>query len=171
MADQGMFQAFKAFLLQNKEEVSKAEVTEVAEVEENSTLIKQFKKQEQVSVEIVYEPDVLDAHGEWMSEDTLVKACENFNKNLEAGNATPNLFHLKAETEKLEILRTYVLPCECTIGETLVKKGTWVAEMKWHDDNLWKQRTVPDEKGVLAIAGISLGGRGIKHNPQESVDE
>lgn len=133
-----------------------------------STIIKKFKTDEQISVEIVYEPEVLDAHGEWMSADTIEKAKDNFNKNLASGNAKPNLFHLAPETEKLEILKTYTMPCECTIGETVVKSGTWVAEVKWHDDLLWKQRTVPNEDGVLAIAGLSMQGMGNKILPKES---
>ncbi len=169
MDDKGLYQAFKSFLVKSVNEDKPVEKS--TKVDDTSTVIKKFKQTEQVSVEIIYEPEVLDAHGEWMSEDTIVKACANFNKNLESGNAKPNLFHLKSETEKLEILRTYVLPCECTIGETVVKKGTWVGEIKWHDGNLWKQRTVPNEDGVLAIAGLSLGGMGKKVLPQESVDE
>ncbi len=171
MSDQGLYQAFKSFLVKTVNEKEPDKVEKSTQVEESSTVIKKFKQQEQVSVEIIYEPEVLDAHGEWMSEDTIVKACANFNKNLESGNAKPNLFHLKSETEKLEILRTYVLPCECTIGETIVKKGTWVGEIKWHDDNLWKQRTVPNEDGVLTISGTSIGGVGVKVYPQESLND
>lgn len=172
MSDKGLYQAFKSMLFKQMEEDKVAEVEKSIEAkEESSTVIEKFKGAEQVSVEIVYEPNVLDAHGEWMSEETISKACENFNKNLKTGNAKPNLFHVKNETEKLEILRTYILPCEATIGETLVKKGTWIAEMKWHDDKLWKQRTVPNEEGVLEIAGISLGGMGKKIKPQENLDD
>tara|TARA_R110002096_G_scaffold367773_1_gene561006 strand:+ start:453 stop:965 length:513 start_codon:yes stop_codon:yes gene_type:complete len=169
MIDKGLYQSFKSMIMKRQKEENVG-VEEAPEKVINDTVIKRFKVEERISVEIIYEPNVLDAHGEWMSEDTLSKACENFNKNLAAGNAKPNLFHIKDETEKLEILRTYTLPCECTIGDTLVKQGTWVAEIKWHDKALWKQRTVPDENGVLAISGTSIGALGRKATPQEDVD-
>jgi len=178
MSDKGLYQTFKTMMCKRlKEDNAAAQVKEAPEdvvekgVADNTTVIKKFKMEERVSVEIIYEPYELDAHGEWMSEETIAKACENFNKNLDSGNAKPNLFHIKAETEKLEILRTYTLPCECTIGETLVKQGTWVAEIKWHDMSLWKQRTVPDENGVLAIAGTSIGALGRRVTPKENLDE
>ena len=169
MIDKGLYQSFKSMITKRQKEENVG-VEEAPEKVVTSTVIKRFKVEERISVEIIYEPNVLDAHGEWMSEDTLAKACENFNKNLASGNAKPNLFHIKDETDKLEILRTYTLPCECTIGDTLVKQGTWVAEIKWHDKALWKQRTVPDENGVLAISGTSIGARGRKVTPQEDVD-
>lgn len=178
--DKGIYQAFKTLLMKAISEGHKPDVVEevvkegegaVETSRSEETLIKQFKVQEQVSVEIVYEPNVLDAHGEWMSVDTIKKACKNFNINLEKGIATPNLFHLKSETEKLEILETYILPCECTIGETVVQKGTWVAEVKWHDDSLWNQRTIPNEDGVLSISGLSLGGRGVRNLPKEESND
>jgi phosphoribosylformylglycinamidine (FGAM) synthase PurS component len=169
MIDKGLYQSFKSMITKRQKEENVG-VEDAPEKVVTNTVIKRFKVEERISVEIIYEPNVLDAHGEWMSEDTLAKACENFNKNLASGNAKPNLFHIKDETDKLEILRTYTLPCECTIGNTLVKQGTWVAEIKWHDKALWKQRTVPDENGVLAIAGTSIGALGRKATPQEDVD-
>ena len=169
MIDKGLYQSFKSMITKRQKEENVG-VEDAPEKVVNNTVIKRFKVEERISVEIIYEPNVLDAHGEWMSEDTLAKACENFNKNLASGNAKPNLFHIKDETDKLEILRTYTLPCECTIGDTLVKQGTWVAEIKWHDKALWKQRTVPNEDGVLEIAGTSRGALGRKATPQEDVD-
>jgi len=50
--------------------------------------------EEMVSYEVIYEPFIKDAHGEWMSDKTIEKAMENFNKNLEKGVVQPNLFHL-----------------------------------------------------------------------------
>ena len=51
--------------------------------------------EEMVSYEVVYEPLVKDAHGQWMSLETVEKACEDFNSNLEKGVVQPNLFHLQ----------------------------------------------------------------------------
>ena len=64
-------------------------------------------KEEMVAYEVVYEPDTKDAHGEWMSTETVFKACENFNKNLELGNVKPNLFHL-VNTDLFSIEKSWI---------------------------------------------------------------
>lgn len=114
-------------------------------------------KEEMVSYEVVYEPNVKDAHGEWMSEKTIQKAMENFNKNLEKGVVQPNLFHLK-DTDLFTIEDTWIqkeldVVVEAT-GE-VIKAGTWVAKVKYHDPVLWELK----KSGV--IGGVSIGGRGI----------
>lgn len=112
--------------------------------------------EQMVSYEVVYEPDVKDAHGEWMSSDTILKACDNFNTNLELGNVKPNLFHL-ANTELFVIEKSWVqeeldVVVESS-GET-IKAGTWVAKIKYLDEDLWNLK----KSGI--IQGVSIGARG-----------
>lgn len=114
-------------------------------------------QEEMVSYEVVYEPNVKDAHGEWMSEKTIQKAMENFNKNLEKGVVQPNLFHLK-DTDLFTIEDTWIqkeldVVVEAT-GE-VIKAGTWVAKVKYHDPVLWELK----KSGV--IGGVSVGGKGV----------
>ena len=78
-------------------------------------------QEEMVSYEVVYEPNVKDAHGEWMSEKTIQKACENFNKNLEKGVVQPNLFHLK-DTDLFTIEDTWIQKTKQVICVTSQKK-------------------------------------------------
>lgn len=124
-------------------------------------IMKAIDEVQQIAVDIIAEPNKLDAHGEWYSKETLVKACENFNKNLLTGNVTPNLYHVQAETEKLQILKTFIVPCDCTIGEQEVSEGTWVSEMKYIDKALW------DKKVSGEILGISIGAMGKRAQPEE----
>ncbi|ATN93383.1 hypothetical protein [Pseudoalteromonas phage J2-1_QLiu-2017] len=129
-------------------------------VTEEESLVK-FKGEEKVSLEIVYEPYKLDAHNQWMSAETIEAAKENFNLNLAQGNLPANLFHsFDVGSDTIEILRTYTVPVDCIIGEEKVVQGTWIAELKWHNDTLWKMRTEPNEDGVLEIAGVSIGALG-----------
>lgn len=112
--------------------------------------------EEMVSYEVVYEPLVKDAHGEWMSEDTLAAACENFNVNLLKGIVQPNLFHLH-NTDAFTIEDTWIqkeldIVVEAT-GEK-IKAGTWVCKIKYHDEQLWQLK----KSGV--IGGVSIGGKG-----------
>lgn len=112
--------------------------------------------EEMISYEIVYEPLVKDAHGEWMTEETLALACENFNQNLQKGVVQPNLFHLQNTTaftiEDSWIQKEFDVVVEAT-GEK-IKAGAWVCKIKYHDDDLW----ILKKAGV--IGGVSIGGKG-----------
>ena len=119
-----------------------------------SLVMKAVDEVKQVSLDVIAEHSKLDAHNNWYSKETLQKACENFNKNLATGNVTPNLFHIQEESTKLEILRTFIIPYDCKIGEQEVAEGTWVGEMKYHDKALWAMKISGE------ILGVSIGGMG-----------
>ncbi|AGN51484.1 hypothetical protein VPLG_00045 [Vibrio phage eugene 12A10] len=126
--------------------------------ESEKLLIKQFQTEEQISVEIICEPNVPDAHGHWYRPETLVNARADWLAlEEETGEKIPmNLFHMKdVGGSQLELIKHYIMPTDATIGDTLVKEGTWVGEIKWHTEELWKMRTVPMEDGTLEIAGVS----------------
>ena len=120
----------------------------------NKLIMKAIDEVQQIAFDIIAEPNKLDAHGEWYSAETLVKACDNFNTNLKSGNVTPNLYHVQAESEKLQILKTFIVPVDCMIGEQEVVEGTWVSEMKYLDKSLW------DMKVSGEILGVSVGCMG-----------
>lgn len=112
--------------------------------------------EEMVSYEVVYEPLVKDAHGEWMSEATIADACENFNKNLEKGVVNSNLFHLE-NTDAFTIESTWVqkeLDVKVVQTGEVIKAGTWIAKIKYHSEDLWNLK----KAGV--IGGVSIGGKG-----------
>lgn len=112
--------------------------------------------EEMVSYEVVYEPFIKDAHGQWMSDTTLQKACENFNENLKKGIVQPNLFHLentKAFTiEDSWIQKELDVVVEST-GEK-IKAGSWICKLKYHDNDLWTLK----KAGV--VGGVSIRARG-----------
>lgn len=113
--------------------------------------------EEMVSYEVVYEPFVKDAHGEWMSDKTIEKTCVNFNKNLQKGVVQPNLFHLK-NTEAFTIESTWVqkeLDVQVVQTGEIIKAGTWVAKIKYNDETLWNLK----KQGV--VGGVSIGARGV----------
>lgn len=113
--------------------------------------------EEMVSYEVVYEPLVKDAHGEWMSEETIADACENFNHFLEKGVVNANLFHLK-ETDAFTIESTWVQKeFDVKVIQTgeVIKAGSWVCKLKYNDEELWNLK----KQGILG--GVSIGGRGV----------
>lgn len=113
--------------------------------------------EEMVSYEVVYEPMVKDAHGEWMTEATIADACDNFNHYLEKGVVNANLFHLK-ETDAFTIESTWVQKeFDVKVIQTgeIIKAGTWVAKLRYNDEELWNLK----KQGILG--GVSIGGRGV----------
>lgn len=112
--------------------------------------------EEMISYEVVYVPNEKDAHGEWMSEDTIAAGCENFNKNLKAGVVKSNLFHMQ-ETDQFVIEDTWInkeLDVKVIGSDQTIPKGTWVAKVKYKDPDLWALRK------ANIINGVSIGGQG-----------
>lgn len=124
-------------------------------------VLKAFDEDQMIAVEVVYEPFSLDAHGEWASEETIKKACDNFNKSYEKGVCHLNLFHMQ-DTDKLELLKSYVCDKPTLIGDYEVKKGTWIIEYKFLDENLWELRK------ANVVGGLSIGARGRRIKNTES---
>jgi len=126
-----------------------------------TNLLKEYgiikKSEEQmISYEVVYEPDTKDAQNQWMSKETLEKACENFNENLKRGVVKSNLFHVK-ETDLFTIEDTWIQKeFDVVVDGTdqPIKAGTWIAKLQFNDPGLWQLK----KSGVLG--GVSLGGRG-----------
>lgn len=113
-------------------------------------------KEDMISYEVVYEPDTKDAHDQWMSHDTVLNACENFNKNLKEGKVKSNLFHLQ-DTELFTIEDTWVQKeFDVAVKDTgeVIKAGTWVAKLQFNDPDLWELK----KSGV--IGGVSIGAKG-----------
>ncbi len=115
---------------------------------------KQETKEERISVEIVYIPDERDAHGQWMSVQTVQAACEDFNYNLAAGKISANLYHI-SNTDKFEILKSWVQE-EINVvanGQT-IPAGTWLVKLRYSPE-LWEM------KKAGKLQGVSIGCRGV----------
>lgn len=123
-----------------------------------------------ISVEVIAEPFTPDAHGHWYSSETIQKGYDNFNERWQKGEIPMNLFHQVDDIngDHIQLLKHYVVPFECDINGQRVKEGTWIGEVKWHNETLWKQRTDVLEDGTTAIAGLSIKGWGKIQDPVES---
>lgn len=108
--------------------------------------------EQMVSYEIIYEPNTVDAHGEWCSAEALVKAQANYEAAYRAGLAIENLFHL-GETDSFTIVKTWIQPeFDVIVKETgeLIKAGSWVAKVQYNDPDLWELK----KAGV--VGGLSV---------------
>ena len=111
-------------------------------------------QEERISVEIMYVPEEFDAHNQFMTAETIRKACEDFNSNLAAGNISANLYHL-SNTNKFEILKSWINEIDMVspTGQE-VKEGTWLVKLRYSPE-LWL------EKKAGKIQGVSIGCRGV----------
>lgn len=105
---------------------------------------------------VVYEPDTVDAHGDFMDAETIEKAAHNALRE----GIYVNSEH-RGEPLPATVVESYIAPCDFTLsgaaGDTLVRKGTWVMGMHVTDDAAWK--------GVLdgTYRGFSLEGLAMAH--------
>lgn len=99
---------------------------------------------------IAYEPLTEDAHGNFMTEPEIRKAAYWFAKN---GDKV-DLQHSFEKAEGLAVVENYVAPCDMTIGETPVVKGTWIITVECTNNDVWASV----QKGELT--GFSMGGVG-----------
>lgn len=107
---------------------------------------------------IVYEPMVEDAHGNYMTEDEIVKAAYWFAKN---GDEV-DLQHSFEALDNAKVVENWVTKSTTTIGDTELAQGTWLITVEITDDTVWEQI----QKGELT--GFSMGGVG-KYS-QDDVD-
>lgn len=99
---------------------------------------------------VVLEPDVVDYHGDTISETEVRKACHNFNQSY----AQANLFHL-VNTDSFAIAESYITPVEMELNGQIIKSGTWMVNLQF-SDAIWED--VKADK----FSGVSIGALGIR---------
>lgn len=99
---------------------------------------------------VVYEPNVADAHDNYMTEAEIEKAAHWFMKN---GDKI-DIQHSFEEAEGLTVVESSVTKADQEIDGEPVKKGTWLMTVEVANDDVWKAI----EKGE--ITGLSMGGVG-----------
>lgn len=123
--------------------------------QESQNIIKQFDEEEMISIEPLYiGVDEVDGHG-WTFEspDVITEMVDSFNKAVDEGRLQSGLFH-KHATQGFKANRAWVNPCDCTVGETFVKKGDPLVEIQYTNKSLWEKRKAGE------ISGPSIGAKG-----------
>jgi hypothetical protein len=116
---------------------------------EKSVPILKVDEEKRIVTGIVYEPDVLDAHGEFMTADEIEKSAHQFLKDFR--NIDKQHDFVASETEVVE---SWITKEDGNLGEQEVKKGTWLLAVHVPDDDTWSEI----KKGELT--GFSMGGVG-----------
>jgi len=99
------------------------------------------QKEERTVLGIVYEPFVEDAHGDFMSDTEIMKACNSFNKYFGAIDKEHNCIPGVGN-----VLESYIAPTNMTLEGVDVKKGTWLLKTQ-PDEETWEQIKAGDYNG------------------------
>ena len=119
---------------------------------ENKTVqvTKALNEDKQLATYIVLVPDEVDLHDHVYDAETVEKACISFNLFCQQSN----LCHLE-DTNLFDIVQSYISPVDMVLGETFVKKGTWLATIKANTPELWTD--IKDGTFVgLSIGALAL---------------
>ena len=88
----------------------------------------------------------IDLQGDEVDLETIRLAKESFNKSAQRAN----LFHLTM-TDSFEVIESYLIPCDVTLNEHFVEKGSWLMTLQVNDTDVWSMIKSED------INGISIG--------------
>ena len=122
------------------------------ELEEGNLTIVSFSKvdeEERIVTGIVYLPDEVDSHGDFMKESTIRKMMITWMLHYQ----TYKLQH-SDKVSKAQVVECFLAPVTYASGTTVITKGAWLLSSKVNDDKVWD--------GVKSgkITGYSIGGWG-----------
>ncbi|ERI10236.1 XkdF-like putative serine protease domain-containing protein [Aneurinibacillus aneurinilyticus] len=120
--------------------------------------ISKIEEEKRIVKGVVYQPNVEDAHGDQMDEEEIEKAALLFMENQNTYNIDKQ--H-NLEANKGFVFESYIAPCEITLGDQVIAKGSWVAGVKVTDDETWEDI----KKGE--ITGFSMFGVGKREEIKE----
>jgi Putative phage serine protease XkdF len=105
---------------------------------QNTKIAKSVNLDKRLATFVVLEPQeadgmTTDQHGDWYSEEEVEKACHNFNTYCRKAN----LLHL-VDTDAFTFVESYISKVDMVLGDTPVKKGTWLATCYFEDEELWQ---------------------------------
>ena len=115
------------------------------ETTKNVSVAKALNEELQQVTYVAMKPGV-DLHGDMVDLETVRLAKESFNKSAQRAN----LFHLTM-TDSFEVIESYLIPCDVTLNEHFVEKGSWLMTLQIHDPDVWQMIKSED------INGISIG--------------
>ncbi|MBP2635547.1 MAG: phage protease XkdF family protein [Firmicutes bacterium] len=116
---------------------------------ERSIPILKVDEEKRIVTGIVYEPDALDAHDEFMTAEEIEKSAHQFLKDYRNIDKQHDFVAGQAE-----VVESWIAKAEEKLGDQDIKKGTWLMSVHVPDDDTWGEI----KKGELT--GFSMGGVG-----------
>lgn len=109
---------------------------------------------------VVYEPNVEDAHGDFMTEEEIEKSAHTFMKEYQEIDKQHNW-----EGGYGKVVESWVAKADTYVGEQLVTKGSWCMTVYVEDDPTWEEIKKGD------ITGFSMGGKGERVEVEKGYSE
>lgn len=103
-------------------------------------------EEQQLVYGVVYEPDVEDSHGDYMTATEIEKAAHGFLKDARNIDKQHDF-----ESGVGEVVESYIAPTDFELGDETITKGSWVLVTKASDE-VWEEI----KKGE--ITGYSMAG-------------
>lgn len=129
-------------------------------IEIDSFIFKQDEDKRLIT-SIVYEPDVEDTQGDYMTAEDIEKAAHDFMTTYGEG---ADIQH-DGKKANVDIVESWVAKTDTVIGGQFIKKGSWVATAKVNDDEIW------DAVKKGRITGFSMGGLATKINKNDDTED
>ena len=126
---------------------------------QSPVIIKQFEEDEMIEISQMYvTPLDVDAHGDTMEYEEVVKMVANANTKIAKGTLKANYDHKKdgstySSTDDFKFIKAFVAECDMNIGGNLVKEGTPLIKVKYLNKEAWEDRKSGGK------TGWSIGGR------------
>ena len=129
--------------------------TEATPTFERSIPILKVDDERRIVTGIVYEPDALDAHDEFMTAEEIEKSAHQFLKDYRNIDKQHDFVGGQAD-----VVESWIAKDDGKLGEQEIKKGAWLISVHVPDDDTWGEI----KKGELT--GFSMGGVGerVKHD-------
>jgi len=99
---------------------------------------------------VVLTPDEVDAQGDTYDAPTVERAAHLYLAKFR----NRGLQHQQLVNHYVDLVESYIAPCDITFGSRTVKAGTWLAAFVVHDDEIW-QAVKRGELGGLSIGGVA----------------
>lgn len=98
--------------------------------------------------------ETADLHGDWYNEETILKACHDYNQRCER----IGIMHRDiASDEEVVVQESYIAPCDFVTEEGVsVKKGSWLMWLHFPSDEMWEKV----EDGTYDSVSIECAGTG-----------
>lgn len=100
------------------------------------TVIKQMDTEKRLFTACVLVPEEYDSQGHIYSEEVVEKACHDYNEFCRG----TDLQHMFVDVEKMITpVESWITPSDMKIGETGVKKGSWIMTARIDNDLIWEE--------------------------------
>ncbi len=108
-----------------------------------------FKKdrEKQIVYGILFEPDYVDAQGDFVSKEDIEEAAHNYLLT----SRTIKFSHQEDISDQVSVVESYIAPVDFEMNGMSIKEGTWIVALKIWSEELWNATE-------NQIVGLSPGG-------------